>query len=368
MSIEQKIRTAIEKRGFLPMDEVIELSMSGEQNSYYRTYQPLGSDGDFITSPEVSQMFGEMVGIWCMDLWVQLGKPNKCNIIEFGAGLGTLMRDILRVSIKNKSFFDSINLWIVDINPILQEKQQKILKNFSVHKNWVSGLHEVTPEPSIVIANEFFDALPIKQYIKQKSDWKENVVVIDPETNQLTCDLKSIKKVLEQQLLYDHKNAGDGAVIEESPEGIKIIKSVAKHIQNYSGGALIIDYGYDIKPKSRNSKQYSQTLQAIKNHKYVPILSGLGTADLSSHVDFAALKKAATINKIFAYGAISQSEFLKRCGIDLRFKQLLKHNPEMSEILHKQYYRLVAKDQMGELFKAMAISSSDKIIPLGFQS
>ncbi len=275
------------------------------------------------------------------------------------------MRDILRTVAKNKEFYDSISVWIIDINPVLIEKQREILGD---NISWVRGIHEVSQEPTIVIANEFFDALPIKQYVKQKSEWKENVVVVDPGGGNLAFDVRGIKKILEQQLLFEHKNAGDGAVLEESPESIKIIKAISEHLEVNKGAALIIDYGYDIASKFRKNYQYTQTLQAVKKHKYVPILSEIGEVDLSSHVDFWALKNACSLNKVQTYGSISQRNLLIGCGIDIRFKALVHKNPDMFDILHNQYNRLVGIDQMGELFKAIAITSSDKIVPLGFQS
>lgn len=368
MSIESKIRELIQKKGSMTLDEVVETAMSRHPTSYYRTYQPLGAEADFITSPEVSQMFGEMVGIWCADIWNQLNKPPKCNIVEYGSGLGTLMRDVVRVIQKNKLFYEAINIWIIDINPVLREKQYELLKNLGVTINWVDSIYDVAKAPTIVIANEFFDALPVKQYVKQKIEWKENVVIVDQSDAQLAFDVRGIKKILEQQLIFDHDKAGDGAVLEESPESIKIIQEIAAYIEENNGAALIIDYGYDINPKSRKSDQYTQTLQAIKNHKYVPILSDLGEADLSSHVDFWALKNAAHSRDVQIYGAVSQRTLLLKCGIDIRFKMLVDKNPDMLEILQNQYNRLVGRDQMGELFKAIAITSNKKILPLGFQS
>ena len=157
-------------------------------------------------------------------------------------------------------------------------------------------------------------------------------------------------------------------MVEESPESIKIIKAISEHIEVHKGAALIIDYGYDIASKFRKTYQYTQTLQAVKKHKYVSILSDIGEADLSSHVDFCALKNASALSKVQIYGAISQQKLLMKCGIDIRFQNLVYKNPDMFDILHAQYNRLVGIDQMGELFKAISITSSDKIVPLGFQS
>jgi NADH dehydrogenase [ubiquinone] 1 alpha subcomplex assembly factor 7 len=368
MSIETRIRQIIQQKGSIAMDDAMAIAMNKDKDSYYRTRQPIGSTGDFITSPEVSQMFGEMIGIWIIDIWTKFFKPTKVNIVEYGAGLGTLMRDILRTIQKEKNLYKSVHVWIIDINPILIEEQQKLLADFDVQKEWVESIESVFGATTIVIANEFFDALPVKQYIKAKSEWQERVIIIDPETDKLAFDTRGIKKILAEHLSMEHSEAKDGAVVEESPESIKTVKSISKYISDNEGVALIIDYGYEINPEFRRSYQYTPTLQGIKQHKYIPILSDFGNVDLSAHVDFWAIKKASIVHNVKTWHTVSQGKFLIACGIGLRLKYLIKENKSLFDILIRQYDRLTGVDQMGELFKVIAITSNDEIIPLGFDS
>ncbi len=369
MSIASQIRNLVETKGFIGLEELMQTAMTGKVTSYYRMRQPIGEEADFITSPEVSQMFGEMIGIWCIDLWTKLGSPKEFNLVEYGAGLGSLMRDVLRMAKREPKFYEAVRVAIIDISPKLKAAQRKVLKELGVNVKWVRSIADVPNLPTIVLANEFFDALPIRQYLKQKTEWMERVLTIDPDSGMLRFDLRGIKKMLSDQLMIEHKNAHDGSVVEESAESIRIIKEISRHIKVSSGGALIIDYGYDIPPRGgRTRYQYTQTLQAVKAHKYIPILDSLGEADMSAHVDFWSLKEAAKQLGARTFGAILQSQLLSSCGIEIRLKQLIAHNPELSQTLKNQYHMLMSRDQMGELFKAIAIFSGNDGLPLGFNS
>ena len=242
MSAYISVREAISKNGFIPMDEVMHIALTKNPNSYYRSRQPLGQDGDFITAPEISQMFGEMIGIWCIDLWNKLGRPKKSNLVEFGAGRGSLMRDVLRTIKAEPEFYNSVTIWIIDINPKLKAIQREILADFDPIIKWVSSINKISKNPSIILANEFFDALPIKEYFKQKTEWKERGLVIDPHEATFKFEMRSIRKHLSDQFFSEHINAKDGAVIEESMESIKIVQDICKFINSNTGAALIIDY------------------------------------------------------------------------------------------------------------------------------
>jgi SAM-dependent MidA family methyltransferase len=366
MSIDQEINTRIKNQGIIAIDEFMQIAMTGLNSSYYQSKQPLGEAGDFITAPETSQLFGEMLGIWCIDSWQKLGKPSKLNILEYGAGRGIMIRDLLRIAKMDKEFYDALDIWIIDINPRLIEIQKENLTQFGDKKiQWISKIEEVSKYPTIILANEFFDALPIKQYEKQNGIWKEKILVVSEEKNPLEFALTNIDPALDSELSIEHPNALDGAICEKSHESVKIMEEISSHILANKGAALIIDYGYDIDPKSRVKNQYNSTLQAMKNHKYTDILSSLGKADLSAHVDFWALKNS--ISNLQIFGTTTQRELLKNCGIDIRLSSLIKSNPDLSLLLQAQYNRLMDKDKMGELFKAMAISSEKKA-PIGFKS
>ena len=327
-------------------------AMSASPNSYYRAQQPLGEQGDFITSPEISQMFGEMIGIWALHAFEKLGKPSKFNLVELGPGRGLLMRDLLKGTSKQTSFHQALQIHLLDINPILIAEQKKQLADYAV--NWIDKIEDLPPLPTIFIANEFFDALPIRQYIKKSTQWHEVHVMIK-EHNAAEIIYLDISEEKQKQLNDQHPNAQEDGVAEESPESLHVMQSIAKHIKTHQGAALIIDYGYDIELSHRTKNQYNSTLQAIKDHKFHPVFEDLGQADLSAHVDFNALKNVALKQGLKVTGAISQRILLQTLGIDLRLESLLAANQELKEILKKQHHRLTAKDTMGELFKAIII-------------
>ena len=223
--------------------------------------------------------------------------------------------------------------------------------------NWIEGISDLPKLPVIIIANEFFDALPIKQFVKIQNKWFESILVVDPIDGQIKYSKIEIHKALQNQLEFEHINANDGAIIEESIESLKIIRSLSNHIYKYFGSALIIDYGYDIQTTKRSRNQYNSTLQAIKNHQYWPIIDTLGEADLTAHVDFDALKKASKERGINDFRNFSQRNFLLAYGIGLRLRELKKGITQAEcDILDKQVLRLVSQGMMGELFKVLEIS------------
>ncbi|MEY3197377.1 MAG: hypothetical protein RLZZ59_748 [Pseudomonadota bacterium] len=368
MLIESKIRSSIEKKGFVTFDEAIAVAMYASEDSYYRKNKAIGPKEDFLTAPEVSQLFGEMIGVWIAESWEKMGGPEILNIIEFGSGLGTLLRDALRVLSKQDKIYKAIRIWIIDVNPKLIQEQKNSLKNFPGPIKWILSIDQVPSGPSIILANEFFDALPVKQYFKDKKEWKEKVLIIDPNTGYITFDTRPIKKAMSEYLTLEHIEAGDGAVFEESPESIKVMQSICRHIRDNIASALIIDYGYEINPRFRKEYQYTSTTQAVKGHKYVPLLEGIRGADISSHVDFWALKKVAYSYSVNVCPTLSQRKFLSSCGIGIRLNSLINKNPKDFDLLMKQYDRLTAIDQMGELFKVICITSDPEIVTGAFYS
>ncbi|WP_371255735.1 class I SAM-dependent methyltransferase [Orientia tsutsugamushi] len=347
--------------------------MESRYNSYYRIQQPLGKAGDFITAPEISQMFGEMIGIWCIDLWHKLNRPQKIDLIELGPGKGTLLRDILNATRHIKKFSTAVSLTLVEINCSLKRIQQDNLLSFNVPIKWVKSVnHIVSNYPTIILANEFFDALPIKQYIKKinqhsgQINWLERVVKID-NNNKLYFDTIDAN-INKNKFLKLHNNAPNGGVIEISPAQHQTIQAVSNLLKKNGGGSLIIDYGYDISPEQRKNYQYNSSLQAVKHHQYHPLLENLGCADLSAHVDFWSLKNIAVAEGIVSFGSISQNVLLHKLGIKTRLNMLKQINSDenLASKLDLQYNRLTSVQAMGELFKAIAITSAPSIIPLGF--
>ena len=314
-----------------------------------------------------------MIGLWVIEQWQKIGSPQKFTLLELGPGQGLLMRDLLKVLDLTPGIKEAISLKMYDVNPYFITKQQQILKDSTLNIEWLDNLDNLPKQPIIVISNEFFDALPIKQYKKIKKHWYESIMVIDPIDGRIKFDKIIVHNNLQKQWQQDHPNAQDGAIIEESTTAFDIVKKLAKLIKKYKGSCLTIDYGYNIKMDSRLATQYNSTLQAIKDHTYQPIIDTLGEADLSAHVDFQNLKKVVLRTDITKTSICTQGQFLKKYGILLRLKTLqatamanistIDTTGAMSdtrsatsdnvEILSRQVHRLTAKEQMGDLFKVL---------------
>ncbi|MFY9589149.1 class I SAM-dependent methyltransferase [Rickettsia endosymbiont of Halotydeus destructor] len=360
MSIEWRIRQFIKENGYISCDQLMREVLSSGPSSYYQHTDMLGTDGDFLTAPEISQLFGEIIGLWCIKEWQKIGCPSRISIIELGPGRGLLMRDLLRVAKLVPEFYQAITIELIEINPNFITNQQTNLQDINLPINHHLFVENIAKTPAIIIANEFFDAIPIKQYIKVKELWYERVCTVEPLDNQIKFDKIAINKNLQDYLLQTHVEANDGAVMEESYDSIKIMQFISDHLKNLSGSCLVIDYGYDINPNYRTRNQYNSTIQAIKNHKYHPLLENLGKADLSAHVDFYALKSVAKNTGLHIIETISQREFLTQNGILLRSKILQdKIAPAQAKIIERQVNRLISPDQMGTLFKILQISSHD---------
>lgn len=349
MSVKERIYNIISEKGYIDIDEFMTLALSSHDDSYYRSKDPLGENSDFITAPEISQMFGEMIGVWAIDSWTKFGRPKKFNLVEFGSGRGSLLKDLLRIAKIENDFLEGANIHIIDINEELIKIQKENLKNYNV--KWVKSIDDISDAPTIIIANEFFDALPIKQYVKIGTNLHERIIVENDE------GFLFAPKASAARPLKGHPNIHNGDIIEESPESIEIISKIASFIEKNKGSALIIDYGYDIEPDERGEGQYKDTLQAIKEHKFTSVFDNIGSADITAHVDFHALKSEASKHKIDVLGTISQANLLLNLGIDLRLQSLQMSNPELSDILAKQYNRLISDNQMGSLFKAIILNN-----------
>ncbi len=355
MAIDSKIRQIINTNGHIKIDDMMRQVLSTHSNSYYKTLKNIGKGSDFITSPEISQLFGEMIALWTISQWEKIGKPEKFILLELGPGTGRLMHDLLRVSNVEPDFFKSLEIYLYDINPHFIQKQKENLAHFNLNMKWITNFDNMLELPMIVVANEFFDALPIKQYTKVKKYWFECVLINDPITGNIKYHKIAAFKNLQLQLDVEHINANDGAIFEESVESLIIMRKISHHIKKYTGSALIIDYGYNIKAEIRKRSQYNATLQAMKNHKFWPIIDSLGEADITAHVDFNALEKASREQNITEFNYCTQREFLLDYGIDLRCELLQKNlSKEEGKILNKQVTRLTSGMMMGELFKVLS--------------
>lgn len=356
MSVDYKIRQLIDQSGYITCDRLMQEVLHVNPTSYYRQTKSLAAEGDFITAPEVSQLFGEIIGLWCIKEWQRIGSPSNVSLVELGPGRGLLMRDLLRTAKLVSRFYKALSIELVEINENFIVHQKSNLKNFNLPISWHTSIEDIPRKPSIIIANEFFDAMPIKQYIKVKELWYERIFIVQPVDGKIKYDKITVSKQLQEYLLRTHTEARSGAVLEESYKSIEIMKFISKHIKKLKGSGLIIDYGYDINPNVRTRHQYNSTLQALKNHEYCPIFEDLGEADLSAHVDFYVLKTVAKNSKINVIDILSQRDFLIENGILLRKKTLQeKLSFKEGQLIERQVDRLISLKEMGGLFKVLQV-------------
>ncbi|KIE05056.1 hypothetical protein NF27_EY01520 [Candidatus Jidaibacter acanthamoeba] len=335
MNPNERIRSLIHSNQGIPLDQFMSLCIS----YYYNTRDPFGKKGDFITAPEISQMFGEIIGIWCVNAWINLGKP-KFNLVEIGGGRGTLMDDLLRGTKHIGEFGEDIQkIYMVETSESLKSIQRQKLSRHNYNFIWLKDIENLEPCYNIIINNEFFDALPIKQFIKVRHGFREIYVTLK-ENEFILMPLGA-----EIQLDIECK-AED--IIEVSPVRESYANKITTCLKDYGGAALIIDYGYLNPP-------FISTLQAMKDNAYLDIFHNIGNSDLTSHVDFSSLInifKREELQCLFS----TQGEFLRKCGIEFRAEQLIKNGADKKKI-QSELGRLVDKEQMGELFKVLELYS-----------
>lgn len=302
---------------------------------YYATRDPFGVRGDFTTAPEISQMFGEMIGAFLADSWMKMGAPNPVLLVEGGPGRGTLMADILRATKNIPGFHDAVKIHLIETSPVLKTRQAETLNAYRLE--WHTGLETLPQDtPMLFVANELLDALPMQQYQYQNGAWHERVVGV--QGDRLSFGLIPASINLPPQ--------PDGSVYELAPVRNDFIKTLSRHIAKATGVALLIDYGHD-----RHGP--GDTLQAVKSHQFVDVLQGVGEADLTSHVDFESVARVAG-EQACVHGPAGQGDFLLSLGMALRAARLHQQT---------ELHRLTAPDQMGELFRVIAITH-DPALPL----
>jgi NADH dehydrogenase [ubiquinone] 1 alpha subcomplex assembly factor 7 len=347
----------IQQEGPISIATYMELALGHPEYGYYMTRDPLGLAGDFTTSPEISQMFGELLGLWCVDMWSKLGCPSPFLLVELGPGRGTLMADALRAAALVPEFGQAAQVSFVEMSPVLRAEQKK---NVSTAR-WYDTIEELPDTPLLVIANEFFDALPIHQFQRTELGWCEKRVGLGPSEENTTPTLQFglAKGIINPDMLpITVRNAPLGSIAETCPLGANIMHKLAGRVDRNTGAALIIDYGH---PQSAAG----DTLQAMKHHKYVDVLQTPGEADITAHVDFEKLKDVAQNNAV--YGPVEQGSFLKALGIESRVQKLkTRASIAQAHEIETALTRLTAPDAMGKLFKVMALTSSNVPAPAGF--
>ncbi len=349
----------IEKYGPLPVDQFMKMALTANKFSYYQSISDIGIKGDFVTSPEISQMFGEIIALWVIEKYLTLNNAQNFTLLELGPGSGTLQRDMLKVLKLNPELFSNLKILLFETNPQFIKNQKKLLNPYKHKITWIENLEKLPKNPLIVVTNEFFDALPIKQYIKKTQYWHEVTLVLDPVTQAVEYDTANIKETLQSQFKKEHINATNGSILEESTESIEVMNKISAHIKKYKGAALIIDYGYYIKPNNRTRSQYNSTLQAIRAHKFVDVFSDLGKTDISAHVNFYDLENSALSHGIQNTYLYSQGDFLIKYGILIRLKTLIQkqsiNETKLNRALTYQVDWLINTQKMGNLFKILEI-------------
>jgi SAM-dependent MidA family methyltransferase len=351
---ENTIRKIIREQKFIRVDEFFNIASILTKDSYYKNKMPLGANGDFITAPEVSQMFGEIIAVYICDIWQRRFQASKINLVEFGPGRGLLIADILRATQNIPNFHTSIDIYLVDINPHLQELQKERLAKFKI-KNifFISNISEIPEKSSILIANEFFDCFGPRQFIRNDNIWYENVIKTD-KNDDFYFDSIILDDSNIIARLAEYKNIQSGSIIEINFAAEDLLTSFLDYMAQEIVAGIIIDYGYFLPPRLRLSSSYKSSLQAMQNHKFCTIFDDIGNADLTSHIDFFALKKLLA-KKDYSVEVNSQKDFLLKFGIEIRHRQLVRLNPEKAEELNWQFDFLINK--MGELFKLLVFKA-----------
>ena len=325
---------------------------------YYATRQPIGKDGDFITAPEISQMFGELIGVWCAAIWQTMGEPRAVTVAELGPGRGTLMADALRAWRSVPKLLDGMSIALIETSPVLGETQRQTLRGCPAPLRWYESIEAVPQGPLIVIANEFIDALPVRQMVRQGGVWHERCVTIDDRGAFAFCAGQAIDRDALPSPVRG-MDAADGAIIETRPAAASL-SALAARAKQAPVAALIADYGHDMSGPG-------DTLQAVRRHGFADPLALPGEADLTAHVDFAALKETATSLGLAAYGPMPQGEFLLRLGLAARCDGLLRNATDAQRVaVVSGAARLADPRQMGLLFKVLVLQSSGLAPPPPF--
>jgi SAM-dependent MidA family methyltransferase len=359
------LRELIAQEGPLTLERFMGLALGHPTMGYYTTRDPLGVGGDFTTAPEISQMFGELIGLWAAETWVAMGAPQHLHLVELGPGRGTLMRDALRAASVVPAFAQAIEVHLVETSPVLAQRQKATLAGLDMPVSWHGAVETVPAGPAIVIANEFFDALPVRHYVTHAGAWRERLVGLDRQGRFAFGLSREVETSIKAQ-------APEGSVIEIGALGQRIMNGIAARLAAQGGAALVIDYGYA-------QTAIGETLQAMQGHRFVDPLAEPGEADLTTHVDFAALGRSARAAGARVYGPVTQGILLTGLGILDRARALTRRaDAAQAAQIEAALARLISEqagitvgggvvDGMGSLFKALCVTAPGMATPAGFE-
>ena len=346
----------LQKSHNFSLDQFIDLALYNKKFGYYMKKKSFGKEGDFITAPNISRLFSEMIAIWIISFWQSLGSPKKFNLIELGAGNGEMMKILIESFQNFPTFLKSCNFIIHEKSPSLIKIQKKKLIKDKIE--WVSKINKIKKRPTIFIANEFFDSIAIKQFIKRRNLWFEKFVNLKNQDKpfffEKKIDIKKIEKMLNFKISHNQN------FIEYSKNGLIYLKNISKIIKKNKGGLLLIDYGY-------TEKKMKNTLQALSNHKFANILSNIGNVDITHNINFNLFKKFIKKLSGLDINLTTQKEFLLKMGIKKRAEIISKNQNFLKKAdIFYRLNRLIDEKQMGTLFKIMLIKNHKNKFKLGF--
>ncbi len=350
--LSDKIKSLIRINGPISVTDYFALCLADPEHGYYRTREPFGRHGDFITAPEISQLFGEMVGIFMVHAWQRHGQPTGVRLVEIGPGRGTMMADMMRVIKRTApSLFDDLHVHLVETSERLRGVQRISLEAYSTKVSWHDSFDDVPEGFTLIAANELFDAIPIRQFVKTPTGFRERVVALDAN-DELAFGVGVA--TLDPDLLPAPVNSiPDGIIFEISPARQAVMQTLCVRLKTFCGTAVIIDYGHMV-------TGFGDTLQAVRQHNFDPPLAHPGESDLTSHVDFEDLAKVAMSMGVHLNGGLRQGEFLYGLGLSERSASLAKDKEPIDQrLIGAAVDRLAGEGagKMGELFKVIAISS-----------
>jgi len=351
------LKQQILKNGPMALEDYMKAALLHPEFGYYQRGETFGAKGDFVTAPEISQMFGELIGLWSIDCWVKLGSPEKFHLVELGPGNGTLMSDALRSAALVPEFLSAAEITLVEASEQLTLRQQQTLSSYSI--TWC----DVWPTfrdtlPIIVIGNEFLDALPVRQYEQVDGHWAERKIALAKDKLIFKCEDIAASALPEN--LPSVSECDEGSIFETNPSAEKICSNIAANIAKNGGSALFIDYG-------PSESGLGDSFQSVQHHKYTDPLDNPGTSDLTAHVDFARLGHLATVQNCETYPISSQGRFLERLGIEARALVLSRNAADNQKAkIAGDLQRLISSKEMGTLFKAMTFYANMTEGPAGF--
>ncbi len=352
-----KIINILKKQKSIPLDQFIDIALYDKKFGYYMKRNPFGKRGDFITSPLISNLFGEMIAIWCVAFWEHIGKPRKILLVELGPGDGSLCKDLLKTFKQFKNFYNSLEINLLEISDKLKTIQKAKINNKKV--KWIKKIKEINCGPIIFLGNEFFDALPIKQIYKKEKIFFEKYITLSTDNKKIRFLYKKVNNSLIKRM-QNLNSISFNNTIEYPIEALKFLDAIAKKINKFDGGLLTLDYG-------NTTKKNQNTLQSVKKHRYTNLFLKPGHSDITSHINFKLFCEILKKNNLNVKKIVTQNEFLKKIGIleranILSEKMTFKAKANMFYRLKK----LLDYREMGSLFKVLFAQKKGRKFSLGF--